>query len=87
MVGGIGRRGGVAGAQTGCGASLAGSIAPGLSGERAGVVAGIVLGEDQGLSDELGDVSRASGLYHLLTVSGSNVAVVVVVAIGLATAS
>ena len=66
----VGRRGGVAGAADRLRASLAGSIAPGLSGERAGVVAGIVLGEDQGLSDELGDAFRASGLYHLLAVSG-----------------
>ena len=82
----VGRRGGVAGAADRLREALAGSIAPGLTGERAAVVAGIVLGEDQGLSDELGDAFRVSGLYHLLAVSGSNVGVVVAVAIGLATA-
>src|SRR6185436_8917750 len=59
----------------------------GLTGERAAVVAGIVLGEDQGLSNELGDAFRVSGLYHLLAVSGSNVGVVVAAALGLATAA
>jgi competence protein ComEC len=82
----VGRRGGVAGAADRLREALAGSIAPGLTGERAAVVAGIVLGDDQGLSDELGDAFRASGLYHLLAVSGSNVGVVVAAAIGLATA-
>jgi competence protein ComEC len=82
----VGRRGGLAGTADRLREALAGSIAPGLSGERAAVVAGIVLGEDQGLSDELGDAFRASGLYHLLAVSGSNVGVVVAAAIGLATA-
>lgn len=63
----VGRRGGAAGAADRLRETLAGSIAPGLSGERAAVVAGIVLGEDQGLSDELADAFRASGLYHLLS--------------------
>jgi competence protein ComEC len=82
----VGRRGGVAGAADRLRETLAGSITPGLTGERAAVVAGIVLGEDQGLSDALGDAFRASGLYHLLAVSGSNVGVVVAAAIGVATA-
>jgi competence protein ComEC len=38
------------------------------------VIAGVVLGEDEGLTDELRDDFRASGLYHLLAVSGQNVA-------------
>lgn len=46
----------------------------GLEGERRAVLAGVVLGEDEGLSDELRDAFRASGLYHLLAVSGQNVA-------------
>jgi competence protein ComEC len=36
----------------------------------------VVLGEDNGLSDELRHSFRASGLYHLLAVSGQNVALV-----------
>ena len=41
------------------------------------MIAGIVLGEDEGLSDELRTRFRASGLYHLLAVSGQNVALIV----------
>ena len=47
-------------------------------------MAGIVLGEDEGLDDGLRDDFRASGLYHLLAVSGQNVAFVVLGAILLA---
>jgi len=82
----VGRRGGLAGVADRLRARLAGSIAPGLDGERRAVVAGIVLGEDEGLSDDLRDAFRASGLYHLLAVSGANVAVIVGGAFGLATA-
>jgi competence protein ComEC len=55
---------------------LAGSIAPGLAGERRALVEGVVLGDDSGLSSGLRDRFRASGLYHLLAVSGQNVALV-----------
>ncbi|MGE5689501.1 MAG: ComEC/Rec2 family competence protein [Pseudomonadota bacterium] len=83
----VGRRGGVAGAADRLRARLARSIAPGLGGERRALVAGIVLGEDEALSDGLRDAFRASGLYHLLAVSGSNVGVVVGAALGIATAA
>lgn len=73
----VGRRGGIAGLGDRLRAALSASIAPGLEGERAALVAGIVLGEDEGLDDELRDRFRASGLYHLLAVSGQNVAYVV----------
>ena len=73
----VGRRGGVAGLGDRLRAGLSSSIAPGLSGERRALVAGIVLGEDEGLDQELRDRFRASGLYHLLAVSGQNVAYVV----------
>jgi len=49
---------------------------PGLTGERRAVLQGVVLGEDGGLSDTLRQRFRASGLYHLLAVSGGNVLVV-----------
>ncbi|HEY3544017.1 MAG TPA: ComEC/Rec2 family competence protein [Gaiellaceae bacterium] len=55
---------------------LARSSVPGLAGERRAVLAGVVLGEDEGLSQSLRDRFRASGLYHLLAVSGGNVIVV-----------
>jgi competence protein ComEC len=43
---------------------------------RSALLVGIVLGEDQGLPEPLRDRFRASGLYHLLAVSGQNVALV-----------
>ena len=82
----VGHRGGVAGVADRVRARLAASIAPGLHGERRAVVAGIVLGEDEGLSEDLRDAFRASGLFHLLAVSGANVAVIVGGALGLAAA-
>ena len=53
------------------------TIAAGATGERRALVAGVVLGEDERLEPELRDDFRASGLYHLLAVSGQNVAYVV----------
>jgi competence protein ComEC len=73
----VGRRGGVGGVADRARAMVARGMAPGLEGERRAVVAGVVLGEDEGLEEELRDRFRASGLYHLLAVSGQNVAYVV----------
>ncbi len=70
----VGHRGGLGGYADSVRAWLARSIAPGLRGERRAVLAGVVLGEDEGLSEELRARFRASGLYHLLAVSGQNVA-------------
>lgn len=72
----VGRRGGFAGLADRVRERLAASISPGLSGERRAVLAGLVLGEDEGLSPRLQDDFRSSGLYHLLAVSGQNVAFV-----------
>jgi competence protein ComEC len=72
----VGHRGGIAGLADRIHRRLADSIAPGLTGERRAVLAGLVLGEEEGLSEELRDGFRASGLYHLLAVSGQNVAFV-----------
>ncbi|MBD0347588.1 MAG: ComEC/Rec2 family competence protein [Thermoleophilia bacterium] len=69
----VGRRGGLAGAADRLRLRVARTIAPGLGGERRAVVAGVVLGEDEGLSRDLADAFRASGLYHLLAVSGQNI--------------
>jgi competence protein ComEC len=71
-----GRRGGPAGVADRLHAWLAGSSVPGLGGVRRGVIEGVVLGEDEGLPEGLKQDFRASGLYHLLAVSGGNVAVV-----------
>jgi competence protein ComEC len=72
----VGQRGGLGGAADRLHAWLAGASVPGLRGVRRGVIEGVVLGEDEGLSDRLRKDFRASGLYHLLAVSGGNVAVV-----------
>lgn len=80
----VGRRGGVGGYADRVRAWLARSVAPGVSGERRAVLEGIVLGEDEGLSPGLRDAFRASGLYHLLAVSGSNVMFVALGVLGLA---
>jgi len=57
----------------------------GLAGRGDGraVAAGVLLGDDAGLSDGLRDAFRTSGLYHVLAVSGQNVAVVAGAALGL----
>ena len=80
----VGRRGGVGGLADRLRRHLARSVAPGLAGERRAVLEGIVLGEDGGLSDELRDAFRASGLYHLLAVSGQNIALIVAAVMSLA---
>ncbi|HEV3479307.1 MAG TPA: ComEC/Rec2 family competence protein [Gaiellaceae bacterium] len=72
----VGRRGGIGGIADRIHHGLVRSIAPGLTGERRAVLVGLVLGEEEGLSHELRDRFRSSGLYHLLAVSGQNVAFV-----------
>jgi competence protein ComEC len=80
----IGRRGGLGGLADGLRRRLAGSVAPGLHGERRGIVEGVMLGDEQSLSDEVRQRFRASGLYHLLAVSGQNVVLVAGGALALA---
>ncbi len=73
----VGRRGGVGGVSDSLRAFASRGLAPGVGGERRAVIAGILLGEDEGIDQGLRDSFRASGLYHLLAVSGQNVAYVV----------
>ena len=73
----LGRRGGALGLVDRLTEHLAASIAPGLDGERRALVAGVVLGEDDRMSEPLRDDFRASGLYHVLAVSGQNIAYVI----------
>jgi competence protein ComEC len=80
----VGHRGGIGGIADTLRRRVDRSLAPGLDGERRAVVAGIVLGEDEGLDQALRDDFRASGLYHLLAVSGQNVAYVIAGALLLA---
>jgi len=72
----VAHRGGLGGLADSLRRRLRQSISPRLHGERAAVLDGVVLGEDSGLSDELRQRFRAAGLYHLLAVSGQNVALV-----------
>ncbi len=72
----LGHRGGLGGLADRLRSALGRSMAPGVHGERHAVIAGVVLGDEQGLSQELRQRFRASGLYHLLAVSGQNVALV-----------
>jgi competence protein ComEC len=80
----VGRRAGLAGLADRLRARIARTLAPGVTGERRAVLAGVVLGEDEELSDELRGAFRASGLYHLLAVSGQNVVLVAGGMLGLA---
>jgi competence protein ComEC len=73
----VGRRGGVLGFGDRLRERVEASSAKGLEAERRAVIAGVVLGEDEGLDRELLERFRASGLYHLLAVSGQNVAYVI----------
>jgi len=75
----VGRRGGIGGFADQLRRHIEQTLAPGVDGERAAVLEGVVLGADEGLSPELRQEFRASGLYHLLAVSGQNV---VFIAIG-----
>ncbi len=72
----VGRRGGLGGVADRLRARLAGSVAAGLHGDRRAVLEGVVLGDDQDIPLGLRNRFRASGLYHLLAVSGQNVALV-----------
>ena len=69
----VGRRGGLGGLGDRIRAWLRRASAPGLTGERGALVEGVLLGDDGGLSDNLKQAFRRSGLYHLLAVSGQNV--------------
>ena len=72
----VGQRGGLGGFADRLRRRLGASVADGLHGERRAVLLGVVLGDDAGLTQQLRDRFRASGLYHLLAVSGQNVVLV-----------
>jgi competence protein ComEC len=78
------RRAGLAGAGDRLRSWLRDASAPGLTGERRAVLEGVVLGDDNGLSPELKQAFRRSGLYHLLAVSGANVVLLAGGMLGLA---
>jgi competence protein ComEC len=72
----VGHRGGLGGVADRLRAFVTRGLSRGSSGEHRAVLLGVVLGADEGLSQSLRDRFRASGLYHLLAVSGQNVALV-----------
>lgn len=72
----VGRRAGLGGIADALRNHVARTLASGSSGDRRALLAGVVLGEDEGLDPGERDAFRASGLYHLLAVSGQNVAYV-----------
>ena len=73
----VGRRGGIPGAGDRLRDRIARAVGRGTDGVRRAIVLGIVLGEDEGLPDDVRQAFRASGLSHLLAVSGQNVAFLV----------
>ncbi|MDQ3671338.1 MAG: ComEC/Rec2 family competence protein, partial [Actinomycetota bacterium] len=70
----VGRRGGVAGGGDRLRDRIERAVGRGSSGVQRALVLGVVLGEDEGLPEPVRDDFRASGLAHLLAVSGQNVA-------------
>jgi len=72
----VGRRGGIGGVGDRLRAHVEATLARGNAGTRRRLLAGIVLGEDSSIDRELRDAFQASGLMHLLAVSGQNVAIV-----------
>ncbi len=56
----------------------------GVPSDPRGLVPGLVIGDESLLADDLRDAMLIAGLTHLTAVSGTNVAIVLVVALGLA---
>ena len=73
-----GRRGGLAGLRDRWREWVTARAGAGLGGDRAALVRGMALGGGEGLSEEAGQAFRDAGLWHLLAVSGQNVAVVAI---------
>ena len=71
----VGRRGGIGSVADRLRKHVEDTLASGTKGEPRRLLVGVVLGEDEGLSDDLRDRFKASGLTHLLAVSGQNVAI------------
>ena len=70
----VGARGGVPGLGDRFRDRIERAVGRGCDGVRRALVLGVVLGEDEGLPDSVRESFRASGLAHLLAVSGQNVA-------------
>jgi competence protein ComEC len=80
----VGRRGGIGGVGDRLRTGIEHALSLGTSGGRRSLVVGVVLGEDQGIDPALRDAFKASGLYHLLAVSGQNIVLIGFGILGLA---
>jgi competence protein ComEC len=80
----VGRRGGIGGVGDRLRTEIGNALALGTEGERRSLVVGVVLGADEGIDPELRDAFKASGLYHLLAVSGQNIVLIGFGVLGLA---
>ena len=80
----VGRRGGIGGVGDRLRTAIGDALALGTTGERRSLVVGVVLGADEGIDPELRDAFKASGLYHLLAVSGQNIVFIGFGVLGLA---
>ena len=70
----VGARGGVLGLGDRLRDRIERAVSRGTDGVRRALVLGVVVGEDEGLPEDVRQDFRASGLAHLLAVSGQNVA-------------
>ena len=80
----VGRRGGIGGVGDRLRTAVEDALSLGTTGERRSLVLGVVLGADQGIDPELRGAFKASGLYHLLAVSGQNIVLIGFGVLGLA---
>ena len=80
----VGRRGGIGGVGDRLRTAVEDALSLGTKDERRSLVLGIVLGADQGVDPELRAAFKASGLYHLLAVSGQNIVLIGFGVLGLA---
>ncbi len=72
----VGRRGGIGGVGDRLRTEIGNALSLGTTGERRSLVIGVVLGADQGIDPDLRAAFKASGLYHLLAVSGQNIVLI-----------
>ena len=79
----VGSRGGVVGGGDRLRDRIERAVGRGSDGVRRALVLGVVLGEDEGLPEAVKQDFRASGLAHLLAVSGQNVAYIALGVYGL----
>jgi competence protein ComEC len=81
------RRGGVTGAIDSMRRRAERAIAGGLPAPKAALARGMVLGQDEAIAEPVRDEFRASGLAHLLAVSGQNVMLLAALALPLLAAA